>query len=290
MDLRQKFRRLTGAIARRVRASPSGARLNILEAYVRTAPTPQNALDIFRGEWSSKLPGPLEGLNAGPLGLFDDDRLKWFVSEIGGVDGKSVLELGPFEGGHTYMLEKMGAAEILAIEANSRAYLKCLIVKELLELRRARFLCGDFVEYLRQPGPNFDVCLASGVLYHMRNPAELIALLAKRCKRGLFMWTHYYDAAVIKANRTLAVKFAENRPAEHEGFRHTLFRYKYQKALAWAGFCGGSVPESAWMPREDILACLNHFGFTEVRISFDTPDHPNGPAFAIVATRNRWSA
>lgn len=86
----------------------------------------------------------------------------------------TVLELGPLEAGHTYMLEKMGARSIVAVEANSRAYLKCLIVKELFELKRAKFLLGDFVAYLKNNTRHFDLCLASGVLYHMQNPAELL--------------------------------------------------------------------------------------------------------------------
>jgi hypothetical protein len=284
MKLLASLRKLLGAGT----AAPAagGTSANILDAYIRTAPSPQNALDIFRGEWSSKLPAPLAELNAGAIGLFNDDRLQWFVTEIGGVKGKSVLELGPLEGGHTYMLEKMGAAEVTAIEANSRAFLKCLIVKELLNLQRAHFLFGDFIEYLRQPGPNFDIGLASGVLYHMRNPAELIGLLAQRCTKHLLLWTHYYDGTVIKANPALAPKFGESRPAEYAGFRHTLYRQEYQQALDWSGFCGGSAPESAWMSRADVLACLKYFGFVDVRISFDAPDHPNGPSFALVATRS----
>ena len=64
------------------------------------------------------------------------------------MDGFRILELGPLEGAHTYQLEKLGAAEIVAIEANKEAFLKCLIIKELAQLERARFLLGDFVTYL----------------------------------------------------------------------------------------------------------------------------------------------
>jgi SAM-dependent methyltransferase len=86
-----------------------------------------------------------------------------------------VLELGPLEGGHSFMFERLGAREVIAIEANPRAYLKCLIIKELLDLRRVRFLCGDFLEYLRADGTDFDLVFASGVLYHMRNLARTSA-------------------------------------------------------------------------------------------------------------------
>ena len=168
----------------------------ILDQYVRTPPDIQNALDIFVSEWSSRLPVPFAHYRAGTIPLFEDPRVEWGVKSIGGLAGKSVLELGPLEAGHTYMIERFGAASVCAIEANTRSFLKCLIVKEVLDLKRTRFLCGDFVEYLKHEPVHFDVAFASGVLYHMQNPAELVALLSKTADH-LFMWSHYYDGEIF---------------------------------------------------------------------------------------------
>ena len=150
---------------------------------------------------------------------------------------------------------------------------------------RARFLCGDFLDYLRAPQcPQFQICLASGVLYHMRSPAELISLLAKHCTEHLLLWSHYYDLDLI--TRTgLTGKFTGSHTAEFEGYRHTLHRYEYANALGWSGFCGGTGTYTHWMSREDLFGCLEHFGFGDFRISFDQPDHPNGPALSLVARR-----
>ncbi len=90
------------------------------------------------------------------------------------------------------MLEKAGSAAVLAIEGNPRAYLKCLVLKEVLDLQRSRFLCGDFVAYLRADPPKADFVVASGVLYHMTNPVELLYLVS-RITDCLFLWTHYFD-------------------------------------------------------------------------------------------------
>ena len=258
--------------------------MSILDEYVTSVPSPQNSLDIFKGEWSSKLPEPLAALQAGSAQLFEDARIDWCVEQFGGFDGKTVLELGPLEAGHTYMLERLGAAEIVSIEANTRAYLKCLIIKELLELRRSRFLCGDFVEYLRTNQKKFDVCIASGVLYHMSNPVELIALAAKASDQ-LFIWTHYYDQAIISGEPKLAYRLSDGIPGEYEGFRHTLYRQEYKAALKWGGFCGGSEASSNWLSRDDIFACIKHFGLNNIQINFDHTNHPNGPSFALTATR-----
>ncbi|MGQ4649220.1 DUF1698 domain-containing protein [Lyngbya aestuarii] len=257
----------------------------ILEQYIKSAPSPQNAIDIFKGEWSSKLPESLSELQAGYALLFEDPRIDWLATQIGGFEGKTVLELGSLEGGHTYMVERLGAETVVSIEANTRAYLKCLIVKELLELKKVRFLCGDFVEYLRTNQSKFDVCIASGVLYHMVNPAELIAL-ASRTSPQLFIWTHYYDHEIISSNPSLAHRSSEGLLTDYKGFKHTLYRQEYEAALNWMGFCGGHEAYSNWLSREDVLVCLNYFGFSKININFDQPNHPNGPSFAVTAFRD----
>jgi hypothetical protein len=49
--------------------------MHILDAYVHAAPDPQNALDIFKGTWSSRMPEPYALLQAGPLPIFEDARI-----------------------------------------------------------------------------------------------------------------------------------------------------------------------------------------------------------------------
>ena len=64
--------------------------------------------------------------------LFEDDRILWDEEKLGKFLSKRVLELGPLEGAHTYMLQQLGAKEIISIESNKRAFLKCLIIKNIL--------------------------------------------------------------------------------------------------------------------------------------------------------------
>lgn len=256
--------------------------------HITALPDPQNALDILQGEWRSKLPAPLTHLQAGDLALFEDNRIMWLIERIGGVDGLSVLELGPLEGAHTYMLEAAGAAQITAIEANTTAYLKCLIVKELLGMTRASFLCGDFMGYLRaETAANFDLGVASGVLYHMQNPAELLTLLANHCNRHLFLWTHYYDESLIARNPAAARKTKQKTATTYtyEGFEHTLYRYEYQEGRYMLGFSGAGTAYTNWMSRTDIIRCLNYVGFGQIQTAFEEPNHKHGPAFALIASR-----
>ncbi len=255
-----------------------------LRRYVTGAPHPQNAVDIFKGEWSSRLPPEL-GVHAGEFLLFEDPRLRWALTVLGGIHDRTVLELGPLEGGHAYILETAGARQITAIEANVRAYLKCLIVKELVRLQHARFLCGDFVKFLETNNQRFDIVLACGVLYHMTEPLRFLELVGRATDR-VVIFTHYYDEALIRGNPRTAPNFGGGVEARVSGFRCLLYPQRYgADALASLGFCGGTELVSAWMTRQDILAALRHLGFMRIETSHEEPAHPNGPAFALVAQR-----
>jgi hypothetical protein len=109
---------------------------SILDSYINEAPSHQAAFRVFEGEWSSNVPG----YGCGSAGVFDDNRIKFFAEQCGGFQGKRVLELGPLEGGHTSMIANAGAANITAIESNTRAFLKCLKCSKIQsELRAWRF-------------------------------------------------------------------------------------------------------------------------------------------------------
>lgn len=253
------------------------------------APTAQNALDLFKGEWSTRLPDAT-GLVAstGPVRACEDYRVHWFEKHIpGGYAGKRVLELGPLEAGHSYMLQHAGAAKVVAIEAAARAYLKCLVMKETFALDRVEFRLGDFVPYLKSSTETFDVALASGVVYHQKNPVELLSLLAGRA-RHLFIWTHYYDAQFMAARQDIG-RYFEPQPLPNEvaGFAHHLYRKRYAEALEWKGFCGGGDIDTSWLTKADLLGALQNFGF-EIVETWDErkdgqPTNPNGPSILIAA-------
>ncbi len=268
-----------------LRCLKNSSRYNALDQYFMSAPHPQNTLDIFKGEWASEIPGIHGDLKSGSIQLFNDPRIEWYMEQLGGIQGKTVLELGPLEAGHTYMLERQGAESILSIEANSRSYLKCLIVKDLLGLKNTKFLLGNFTEYLRDTDQKFDIVLASGVLYHMTNPIELLALIASVTDR-LCLWTHYYDHDIISESPGLSRLYSKGGPAEYKGFHHTIYYREYdKKSLGAGGFCGGGNHFSYWLSRDDIINGLKHFGLNEINIGVDDPGVQEGPGISLIAMR-----
>ncbi len=280
-------------ILRRIKKK-RGDSTKILDNYVLNEPNKQNVLDIFKGEWSSQLPENF-GLSTEPgtAGLFEDSRIVWAEEVFGGFRNSKILELGPLEGGHSYMLQNLGAEKIISIEANTRAFLKCLCVKEIFKLNRVEFMLGDFMSFLRKEASNneytqldktYDIVFASGVLYHMEKPIELLDLIS-RVSDKIFIWTQYYDERIILGKEDLAVKFSPANSFEHQGASYQYATQSYNEALGWAGFCGGPKQVSKWLTRDSIIKALNQFGFTEIQIGFDDPEHPNGPSFAICAAK-----
>ncbi len=253
------------------------------DRFVRTAPTPQAALDSISATWASSI--PLPGVRAGNVELFDDVRVKWAIEALGGVDGARCVELGPLEGGHSYMLERAGADHVIAVEANKDAFLKCLVVKELLGLSRCSFLCGNAVEYLAQTEDHFDVCWCSGFLYHMVEPVQLIELISRRASR-LYLWTHFYDADLLSDDKDTSKAFKDQHTTtgQYQGFTFQLHRQSYGVATRLRGFWGGTQPYSNWLTLDDLLAAIEHFGWSGVQTQVDR-SHPNGPAVNLVAVR-----
>jgi hypothetical protein len=187
-------------------------------------------------------------------------------------------------GDNSYMLSQAGAS-VLAIEAQTRCYLKCLIAKETLNMTGVRFMLGDAMTYLRSDPGHFDIALAAGILYHMDSPVQMLHLLTSVADR-MYIWTHVWDDGVMENNPQLKSRFADPEIVEYAGFKHTLHPFKYNEHdLSNKAFCGGGKSHSKWMLREDLLRALEHFGWQVDAIGVDNLLHVSGPEISLVASR-----
>ena len=249
--------------------------------FEHRAPSPQNAVDIFKGKWASDLRDVCPGVSAGQGLFFTTDSRPRILADFFGANGRldnmTVLELGPLEGHHTFQLEKMGAKHILAIESNVEAFLKCLIVKEILSLRIAKFMLGDCAQYLEHTTDVYDIVMCSGILYHMSDPIAVIRQIA-RITEKCFVWTHYYDENNCPGpTREIRID------ARYPGVKFYVLTYEN---MEYGRFWGGNKPTSAWLSREDMLAAFRQAGFHSLQVVEDDPDHPNGACFSFVANRD----
>jgi hypothetical protein len=177
---------------------------------------------------------------------------------------------------------RLGARSVVAVEANARAYLRCLIARELLDIPRTRFLLGDVLAYMRSAEQTFDVGLACAFLNHLTDPVEAIALLA-RCCRSVFVWNVVYDQSLFAKQPEMAPRFGPAQGHVHGGFSHTLYPHYYGDGLDYRKFLGGVQPSCCWMKSAEVVAALRHFGFTSV-LSHEE-DNPFGRAVSAVAVK-----
>lgn len=258
---------------------------DLLDHYVKSLPSRQTAIDAMPG-WHASMP-PESNLKAGTAALHADTRIAWLLQHCVDVAGKEILELGPLEGSHTYMLHKAKAASIDAIEANTIAFMRCLISKEVLGLTRANFYLGDFTKWLETTEKAYDLVVASGVLYHSHDPVHLLELIGRRTD-AVFLWTHCFDEVAMPVGDLRRTPFSgrmERR--ESHGVTLRLYERSYFKAWRDLKFCGGFQDRHFWVQRDDILALLRAMGFDHVVTADEQPDHVNGPSFSVFAKRTR---
>jgi SAM-dependent methyltransferase len=257
------------------------------DKYEARAPSAQNCIDAVPG-WSTRFPDEY-GVVAGNTIDFADGRILWAIERYGSVIDANVLEIGPMEGAHTYLLQHRGA-HVTAVEANKRAFLKCLITKEIVGMPRAKFLLGDCVQYLEQNVTRYDLIVACGVLYHMVDPLRFLEAVAARTD-NLYLWTSYIDEAAAPLESPEAKHLARVRE-EHDfrGARTTLYRMNYYNVHLNDDFTGGIYSEPRWMSRVSIIEALRVLGFCELKIAHEETPYPTQPCFSIFARKSTSAA
>jgi len=250
--------------------------------YNDNYPSKENALSLFQGEWISKI--PVDNFVSGDVELFKDARIDWLLDNIENVQNMHILELGPFEAGHTSILHEAGAKSILAIEANIIAFMKCLVVKEVLNLNKAEFRLGNFEKFIDDNDHEFDLIVASGVLYHLTDPLLTLLKLMKM-SRKIFIWSHFFN------DQTMPIGDPRRAPFTGEIIERNIDGYKMRYHVRSYGgteqprvFCGGIYSGSVWVELQEVEQILQQHGF-KTTINFDHPGHMSGPCACILALR-----
>lgn len=251
-------------------------------------PTYQNAIDLLPG-WSSAFPGSL-GLSAGNIPLFADERILSALDSFGSIEGKTVLEVGPLEGMHTYILNGRRPARIDAVEANKQCYLRCLVTKEILKLTHANFYLGDIRSWLSETETVYDLAIASGVLYHMDDPAEFLKKIAAR-SNAIFIWTHFYDEDAMPPSDLRNLPFSGKVEIRYlDGLELHYHERSYHHANTNASFCGGMQDKHYWMRKSEIMSLLSHYGYVDI-VELDVNlNHAGGPCISVFARKRPQAA
>jgi len=245
------------------------------DRYLTVAPSVQNAVDIFHDAWHCEI--PVDGVKSGLHDHFLTDMRVPDCDKVVSVAGKKILELGPYEGFHSYQLEKHGAGQVISIEANKVSFMKCLIVKNIFDMK-TEYRLGDFREYLKDCEDKYDIVFASGVLYNMIDPVQLIFDISKVADT-LFLWTFYYSN-----ERTDLQQMFENEEPVLIHSKYKVHKRLYEGRNA-QGFCGGERPYSMWPERETVFDSLNDAGFNKIDIIEEKTHEEAGNNILLVARK-----
>ena len=254
------------------------------QRYCTDVPSNQTSVDIFKGLWKSKFPTDSD-IQAGSAPNFEDKRIEWVSRKLGGLTGKKVLELGPFEGYHTWQLAREKCGEITAVEGNSINFLKCLVVKEILDFR-AHYLFGDIGQFLETTSELYDLCVACGVLYHQTHPLRLIQQMARR-SNNIFFWTHFFDDKIAN-DRSMYPHFIGEKDVEKgvDGYRCMHYYRSYrQRGEIPQLFSGGNAPYAYWLRKDDILEYMRKLEFSNIVVRGMNMGHRAGPTLSFLASR-----
>ena len=259
---------------------------DINDRYVVTAPSDQNAVDIFKGQWISGFSGQEPVLSGGTVPLYSDPRIDWLLKRLGrSLRNMRVAELGPFEAGHSYMVHKAGAKEIVSIEGHTLSYLKCLIAKEVFKLDRLSVKCGEIESWLANEKKKLDLIVASGVLYHFKDPLLALFNMSRSAQR-IFLWTHYVHDDYMPFGDPRRSSFTgQITVREVMGFECNYHYRSYEGSEQSPAFCGGIYADSVWIEHRTIVGALNSWGF-KVQEVLPQIDHPGGPASCFYAWRS----
>jgi SAM-dependent methyltransferase len=196
-----------------------------------------------------------------------------FGANLGGV---RVADLGCLEGGFSLALAQRGA-EVLGIEARQRNVEKATLLRDHFGLPNLRFQTGDVKDFGSDPGGQFDVVLALGILYHLDEPAQWLKQVAAATRRVLILDTHFApadDAAMSLIDPRLSLG-----PIETQDVSGALVKGRWfhefaddadREAQLWASY---SNSRSFWLTKESLVRSTWQAGFPLV---FEQHDYSSG--------------
>jgi 2-polyprenyl-3-methyl-5-hydroxy-6-metoxy-1,4-benzoquinol methylase len=188
----------------------------------------------------------------------DDVRLKHMLYFLD-VRDQRILELGPRSGHHTVLLDKMGAREIVGIEARAENVERCNLARERFRLP-ALFVRQDLERLAsgaEQPQfeLGFDLVFNLGLLYHLADPYAVLRW-GREMAPTLFLGTHYVE------------------PRARRHYKQPIFQptsYRGQPAIAYregglADPRSGTSSHSIWLFEDHLLQLLAEAGYTRIDV------------------------
>lgn len=182
--------------------------------------------------------------------------------------GRSVLEIGCFEGIHTIALCQR-ASRVIAVDSRIDNILKTIVRCALFDLHPTIRLC-DIERVPANVGQlQADVCHHVGVLYHLRDPVAHLLDLGRYVGTGIMLDTHY----------ALPEEATDRYRAGGDEWMYRRYG-EYGERDPFSGM----YDHAKWLRLDDIIALLRRAGFSSVEV-VERRAERNGPRALIFAQR-----
>lgn len=201
----------------------------------------------------------------------------WGVNQLNSIyplKDKTVIELGAQEAAHSNILQKFGAKKIVAIEGKISNYVKSCVIKNILNISNAKFYLEDLRNIDLKKFGVFDVCLCSGILYHLPEPQNLIAEISQVAPR-------------ILINTCYATSNYPTFGDVEMSLKGKKYHGKLQDEVSVDHPSTGLQKFSVFLFKDDLIQILHDVGYKEVRVLKDwyTDSNPEGGRITIFAQK-----
>ena len=176
-----------------------------------------------------------------------------------------VIDLGCLEGAFSIELARRGAKHVLGVEARQLSVDRCNLVGDLLGLTNVSFRCADLHDELRRAPDGFDAVLATGILYHLPDPAASLNAIRAACRGFALVDTH---VAVLEGPTHHCSEDLTELQSGAQSYRgRTFWEYDVTatdadlQAYTWAAY---GNPESFWPLEDDLVRMIDDAGFSRV--------------------------
>ncbi len=188
----------------------------------------------------------------------------------------SLLDVGCFEGGYVLEFARNLGCRAVGIEPRPRNFAACKIV-ERFHATDANIQFHQLAAHEFEAEAAFDVIFASGVLYHMQDPAAWIKDFAAANCQMLILNTHFADKETLGG-------FSSEKLSElcsHEGYEGRWYReYASEQAKATeqddANWSSWGNLKSFFLLKGELVQCLLDAGFRTVFELYDANGRRSG--------------
>ena len=151
------------------------------------------------------------------------------------------------------------------MEARQLSVDRCNLVRDLLGLTNVSFRCADVHDELRRAPDGFDAVLATGILYHLPDPAASLKAIRAACRDYTLVDTHI--AALDGPTHHCCKDLTELQSGAQSYLGRTFWEYDVnatetdQQGYTWAAY---GNPESFWPLKDNLVRMIDDAGFSRV--------------------------